>query len=92
MIFKLFSNLKKNIFLLIILSIIVSLLDILSIGLIIPLISIIFEFNNENLKYLFSFFQIENLKNTSLIIIISIFMIIFFIIKNIISYFIQKNI
>ena len=62
MIFKLFSNLKKNIFLLIILSIIVSLLDILSIGLIIPLISIIFEFNNENLKYLFSFFQIENLK------------------------------
>lgn len=92
MIFKLFSNLKKNIFLLIILSVIVSLLDILSIGLIIPLISIIFEFNNENLKYLFSFFQIENLKNTSLIIIISILMIIFFIIKNIFSYFIQKKI
>tara|TARA_B110000971_G_scaffold204514_1_gene226068 strand:- start:7946 stop:9652 length:1707 start_codon:yes stop_codon:yes gene_type:complete len=89
--FILFPDLKKKIYLLITLSIFLSFLDILSLGLIGPLIGLIIDENFfNNFPTFYSFLDLINIFQIDILIFISILIILCFLIKSIFSFQIIK--
>ncbi len=89
--FILFPDLKKKIYLLISLSIFLSFLDILSLGLIGPLIGLIIDENFfNNFPAFYSFLNLINIFQMDILIFISILIILCFLIKSIFSFQIIK--
>jgi ABC-type multidrug transport system fused ATPase/permease subunit len=89
--FKLFPSLKKKAKYLVILSIGVSILELFSIALIIPLLSLLLDSNFNDNFFLNKFYFILEDKNLGFIYL-SATVIFFFIVKNIFSYFFKKYI
>lgn len=89
--FKLFPSLKKKAKYLVLLSIGVSILELFSIALIIPLLSLLLDSNFNNSIFFKKFYLLPEDKNLGFIYLSAI-VIIFFILKNVCSYLFKKYI